>query len=273
MNFVKVMYFDEGSAADYIQITSGGEFKKTVEFISEVTGDAGTSVNGEVSIDAKKKGIPALFKALTGFGIDASVKAHAGVETKGERIAKTILENTLLADFVTLIESDNKKKNESNKRHKSIKQFHRINLHPQINSFSYFMLAAPFFTMIEGDVPISGENGEKFKLDIAKIESAISRGRGYYEFIATIDDKEKIFRFSSTSFRNNYTMSDLPKMSLSLYAVPVGTIDKKKLDITSEFEFGVVNKDRIEYDPGSKESSVDKKIEVYDVILAGIAEE
>ena len=273
MNFIKVIYFDEGSAADYIQITSGGELKKTVEFISDVTGDAGTSVNGEISIDAKKKGIPTLFRALTGFGIDASVKAHAGVETKGERIAKTILENTLLADFVNLIESDNKKKIESNKKHTSIKQFHKINLHPQNNSFSYLMLAAPFFTMIEGDMSIKSDDGSVFKLDIAKIESAISRGRGYYEFIATIEKKEKIFRFSSTSFRNNYTMSDLPKMNLSVYAVLVGSIEKKKLDITSEFEFGVVSKSRLEYDDKSTEQSASEKIEVYDVILAGIAEE
>lgn len=273
MNFIKVIYFDEGSAADYIQITSGGELKKTVEFISDVTGDAGANVDAEVAINSKRKGIPTLFKALTGFGIDASVKAHAGVETKGERIAKTILENTLLADFVTLIESDNKKKIESNKKHTSIKQFQKINLHPQINSFSYFMLAAPFFTMIEGDIPISSENGEQFRLDIAKIESAISRGRGYYEFIATIEKEEKIFRFSSTSFRNNYTMSDLPKMNLSVYAVLVGSIEKKKLDITSEFEFGVVSKSRLEYDVKNAEQPASEKIEVYDVILAGIAEE
>ena len=34
-----------------------------------------------------------------------------------------------------------------------------------------------------------------------------------------------------------------------------------------------MNKDRIDYDTGSIDSSVDKRIEVYDVILAGIAEE
>ena len=35
MRFVKVIYFDEGSAADYMQITSGGDLKKTTEFITD----------------------------------------------------------------------------------------------------------------------------------------------------------------------------------------------------------------------------------------------
>ena len=262
MRFVKVIYFDEGSAADYMQITSGGELKKTTEFITDVTGDAGASVEVEVNANSKGKGLPTLFKALTGFGVEA----------KKEKIAKTILENTLLADFVELIDSDSKKKKDENKKHIAIKQFENIKLFPQANSFSYFMLMAPFFTMIDGNVPIDGGNGEKFTLDVSKIEEAISRGRGYYEFISTINNEEKIFRFSSMAFRNNYTMSDIPKMQLSLYAVLVGSIDKKKLDLTSEFQFGVMVKDRIEYDGSTTENQQTNQIEVYDVILAGIAE-
>lgn len=272
MRFVKVIYFDEGSAADYMQITSGGELKKTTEFITDVTGDAGASVEVEVNANSKGKGLPTLFKALTGFGVEASLEGHAGVEAKKEKIAKTILENTLLADFVELIDSDSKKKKDENKKHTAIKQFENIKLFPQANSFSYFMLMAPFFTMIDGNVPIDGGNGEKFTLDVSKIEEAISRGRGYYEFISTINNEEKIFRFSSMAFRNNYTMSDIPKMQLSLYAVLVGSIDKKKLDLTSEFQFGVMVKDRIEYDGSTTENQQTNQIEVYDVILAGIAE-
>ena len=107
MRFVKVIYFDEGSAADYMQITSGGELKKTTEFITDVTGDAGANVKVEADVNSKGKGLPTLFKALTGFGVEASVEGHAGVEAKKEKIAKTILENTLLADFVELIDKIN----------------------------------------------------------------------------------------------------------------------------------------------------------------------
>ena len=272
MKFVKVIYFDEGTAADYMQITSGGELKKTTEFITDVTGDAGAGAQGKVSANAKGKGLPALFKALTGIGTEVSLDGHTDVEAKKERIAKTILENTLLADFVELIDSDSKKKKEENKRHLAIKQFEKVKLFPQANSFSYMMLMAPFFTMIEGNVPISGQNGEMFTLDVSKIETAISRGRGYYEFIALLDGNETIFRFSSTAFRNNYTMSDIPKMQLSLYAVNVGKIDKKKLDLTSEFQFGVTTKNRIEYDTGANKNGEPLEIDVYDVIVAGISD-
>lgn len=75
--------------------------------------------------------------------------------------------------------------------------------------------------MMNGQMPIDFDKGQVFNLDITKIEEAISRGRGFYEFIAIDenDHKEKIFRFSSVAFRNNYTMSDIAKMQLSLYAV------------------------------------------------------
>lgn len=272
MKFVKVVYFDEGTAADYLQITSGGELKKTTELIADITGNAGIGVQAEANVNAKRKGLPTLFKALTGVGLEASLEGHAHADAKKEKIAKTILENTLLADFVELIESDSKKKKDENKKHTAIKQFERIRLFPQANSFSYMMLMAPFFTMIEKKVPIIGDNGESFTIDVSKIEAAISRGRGYYEFLAVLEGKETIFRFSSIAFRNNYTMSDIPKMQLSLYAVHVGTFDKKKLDLTSEFEFGIVTKDRFEYDAVAGMDTTPEQADVYDVIIAGIAE-
>ena len=67
-------------------------------------------------------------------------------------------------------------------------------------------------------------------------------------------------------------MSDIPKMQLSLYAVNVGKIDKKKLDLTSEFQFGVTTKNRIEYDTGANKNGEPLEIDVYDVIVAGISD-
>lgn len=273
MRFVKVIYFDEGTAADYMQIVSGGELKKTTEFISDIANHADVEAEASVGITSKEKGLPQLFKMLTGLNLTANISGSAGVEAKKQKVAKNILENTLLADFVDLIDSDSKKRKEENKKHTSIKLFERLNLFPKQNSFSYFMLMAPFFTMIDGKVPIPGNNGELFTLDVSKIEAAIARGRGYYEFIATHAEEEIVFRFSSTAFRNNYTMSDLPKMELSLYAVFVGTIDVAKLDLSSEFQFGVQSKSRVDYyDAAKDETSSKANIAVYDVILAGITE-
>lgn len=274
MKFVKVIYFDEGTAADYMQIISGGELKKTTEFITDITDHAEMGVEASAGISTKEKSLPQLFKMLTGLSFTANIDGGAGVEAKKEKVAKNILENTLLADFVDLIDSDSKKKKEENKKHTSIKLFEKLRLFPRQNSFSYFMLMAPFFTMIDGKVPIPGNNGDMFTLDVSKIEAAIARGRGYYEFIAIHEQEEIVLRFSSTAFRNNYTMSDLPKMELSLYAVLVGTIDMEKLDLSSEFQFGVQSKSRVDYykAEGKTNPEANSGVKVYDVILAGITE-
>ena len=112
------------------------------------------------------------------------------------------------------------------------------------------------------------------KIDITKIEGAIEKGRGYYEFIASVEDnKEVVFRFNRTAFRNNYTMSDLPKMQLTYYAIHVGKMNKKDLEVQKEFEFGTDNNKRIDYSSvGISEKSNEKEIDVYDIVLAGILE-
>ena len=56
--------------------------KEDNKFISDVTGDAGMKAQSEVSANAKGKGLPALFKALTGIGAEVSLDGHADVEAK-----------------------------------------------------------------------------------------------------------------------------------------------------------------------------------------------
>jgi len=207
---------------------------------------------------------------LSGITFNASVDGNADINRKKETIAKNILENTLLADFLDLLDKDDRKK-EKNKMCTSIKPFEKLIMLPEPNSFSFLMLAAPFFTMLDGDVPIPSNDGNVFKMNISKIEEAIARGRGYYEFVSKPNKIETIFRFNNSAFRNNYTMSDLPKMQLSLYAIYVGKTDKSKLDLSSEFEFGTKTKNRVSYIVDNQPSDV-VEIDVYDVVLAGISE-
>ena len=72
--------------------------------------------------------------------------------------------------------------------------------------------------MIDGELPIQTDDGSAMKIDITKIEEAIEKGRGYYEFLATIEGQDIVLRFNRNAFRNSYTMSDLPKMRLTYYA-------------------------------------------------------
>jgi len=55
MKFVKVIYFDESSVADYMQIISGGEFKKTTEFITSISTDMNAGVDIDAGVGTKEK--------------------------------------------------------------------------------------------------------------------------------------------------------------------------------------------------------------------------
>lgn len=270
-NFLKIIYFDEAFVADFMQIIAGGELKKTTEFISEVSSEIEGNAGVDASISTEKNGLTKIFSFLSGATINAEAGINANLSKKSDRIAKNILENTLLADFISLLESD--KRRSKNKRCSGISIFPSVVVRPEVNSFSYLMLVAPFLSVIDGELPIKTSDGQSMKLDITKIEEAIEKGRGYYEFVATIDGKDVIFRFNRNAFRNSYTMSDLPKMQLTYYAIHVGAINKSDLQVQKEFEFGTSNiPKRIDYAVASEGDNSTPMTEVYDVVLAGIVE-
>lgn len=270
-NFLKVIYFDESFVADFMQIMAGGELKKTTEFISEVNSEMGAEVGVEGSVGTEKNGLSKIFSFLSGASINLEAGAHANVARKSDKIAKNIIENTLLADFIALLDAD--KRRTKNKRCTGIKIFPKVIVRPEVNSFSYMMLIAPFLSMIDGELPIQTDDGSAMKIDITKIEEAIEKGRGYYEFLATIEGQDIVLRFNHNAFRNSYTMSDLPKMWLTYYAIHVGQIEKSDLQVQKEFEFGTTKlSKRVDYASASESGSVATGIDVYDVVLAGVVE-
>lgn len=270
--FLKIIYFDEAFVADFMQIIAGGELKKTTEFITEVNSGVGGAVGIEGSMGTEKNGLSKIFSFLSGATLNVEASVDASIARKSDRIAKNILENTLLSDFIALLDAD--KRRSKNKRCDGIKIFPKVVVRPEVNSFSYFMLIAPFLSIIDGELPINTSDGDAMKIDITKIEEAIEKGRGYYEFLATINGKDIILRFNRNAFRNSYTMSDLPKMQLTYYAIRVGQIEKSDLQVQKEFEFGTNQSSiRMDYASVSEGVSAVTGIEVYDVVLAGVLED
>lgn len=266
-----MIYFDEAFVADFMQIIAGGELKKTTEFISEVNSEMEAEAGVDGSVGTEKNGLSKIFSFLSGASINLEAGAHANIARKSDRIAKNIIENTLLADFIALLDAD--KRRTKNKRCTGIKIFPKVIVRPEVNSFSYMMLIAPFLSMIDGELPIQTDDGSAMKIDITKIEEAIEKGRGYYEFLATIDGQDIVLRFNRNAFRNSYTMSDLPKMRLTYYAIHVGKIEKSDLQVQKEFEFGITKSSkRVDYASASESGSVATGIDVYDVVLAGVVE-
>ncbi len=266
-----MIYFDESFVADFMQIIAGGELKKTTEFISEVNSEMGAEAGADGSVGTEKNGLSKIFSFLSGASINLEAGAHANIARKSDKIAKNIIENTLLADFIALLDAD--KRRTKNKRCTGIKIFPKVIVRPEVNSFSYMMLIAPFLSMIDGELPIQTDDGSAMKIDITKIEEAIEKGRGYYEFLATIEGQDIVLRFNRNAFRNSYTMSDLPKMRLTYYAIHVGQIEKSDLQVQKEFEFGTTKSSkRVDYASASESGSVATRIDVYDVVLAGVVE-
>lgn len=270
-SFLKIVYFDEAFVADFMQIIAGGELKKTTEFITEVNAGIEGAAGVQAGIGTETNALSKIFNFLSGATINAEAGVNANLSRKSNRIAKNILENTLLADFIALLDSDQRRS--KNKRCNGIRVFPKVIVRPEVNSFSYIMLIAPFLSMIDGELPFKTSDGNAIKIDITKIEEAIEKGRGYYEFVATVNGKDIILRFNRSSFRNSYTMSDLPKMRLTYYAIHVGQIDKSDLQVQREFEFGTTKSSRrVDYASAVEGGSIASEIDVYDVVLAGVLE-
>ena len=136
INFLKIIYFDEAFVADFMQIIAGGELKKTTEFITEVNSGIEGAVGVDGSIGSEKNGLSKIFSFLSGATINAEARVNANLSRKSDRIAKNILENTLLADFIALLDAD--KRRTKNKRCSGIKIFPKLVVRPEVNCFLYF---------------------------------------------------------------------------------------------------------------------------------------
>ena len=103
-----------------------------------------------------------------------------------------------------------------------------------------------------------------------KLNKALESARGYYEMLLSSESTPKtVLRLNLKAFRNNYNLSDLTKMKLLYYAVKVGECDIDKLDISKEFDLSK-NIPTAEDVVGDCKVSTTNKLDVYDVVLAGV---
>lgn len=263
----KIVYFDEDSVTDYVQIIAGGELEKTTELLKQSTKSAEGTGEAKVSV-----GISKIFKALVGLEAQASAEVSIGASINTNKMVRNIVKNTILTDFLNIIDADAKTK--SNKLAKgSIKKFEGYEITIEKDSLSYIVMVSPYFSMMKTS---SGIPAGEFNISIEKLENALKNAKGYYEFIATKDQSQVVLRFNIDALKNNYKINDLLKMNLSIYAIKVGTTSISKLNINNELEIDVslVKKDNPEYEKTylseSENCSKTKILDVYDVLLAGV---
>ena len=210
---IKVVYFDNSSAIDYLNIYNGGEKIQTDEEIKKNTEELTTKANA--SIFAKLSWLP-FFGANMEAGIDAEINSN------DNSLVKTTISNTILTDFIQKSDGDDR-----------LIKFKGYQLSPYKNSITFFKMFTPYLKMTKSDFESEGVT-----FDLAKMDESFENGKGYYELIAEKNENEEIkkyvFRFNIKAFRNNYTMADLIKMDLNYTAVKVGKVYENMLDIGKE---------------------------------------
>lgn len=248
----KVIYFDENSATDYVQIIEGGELAQTTELLS-VGGTSGdTEIGTKVSF-----GFGKLFRSLVGLDASASIEANLRANFQDEKLVKNILQNTILTDFLNIVEGNLK----SDTKTTGIQLIEDYKIEVIENTLSYIIMFSSFMTMF-------------------KDGSSIKMAKGYFEFIGNHKEKPQIvLRFNIDAFKNNYKISDLLKMDLMLYAIRVGKTTIDKMDFITELNsFGKSKNNQFSnpefgVDLEVSEKNQEPELNVYDVILAGIREE
>lgn len=260
----KIVYFDEGSVTDYIQIIEGGKLTKTTELLNGDTDKGGASVGADASI-----GIGGVFKSLIGFGAKIQTESNLETSFKSESLIKTILQNTILTDFLDIV----------GEKEAHIKVFRNIKIRVIKDSLSYIIMISPYMKMFKGD-GLNLNTDLDLSIDVVNMDDSIKLAKGYFEFEGITDSASVILRFNIDSFKNNYKISDLLKMNLVIYAIPVGKIDRKNISIVSDINASISDDESKTYDnpkygrdnKESKEES-DDFLTVYDVLLGGVAQD
>jgi 6-phosphofructokinase len=242
---IKVVYFDDASATDYLYIYDGGSIVQTSEKVKDKSKEIANRTSAGVF--AKLSWLPFL-------GGEGSTEIDTELSYKGSSLLKTTLSNTVLTDFLSKVSADSDR----------IIKFQGYRVRAHKNSLAFFKMFTPYLIMTNSDV-----NSEGMSLNLSRMDEALESGKGYYELIAeNISCNRYVFRFNIDAFRNNYSIADLTKMDLCYYGIKVGQVDLDLLDIQKEFNFEQPSINSA-FDIENSVSAINE-IAVYDIMLAGV---
>ncbi|MGO3359112.1 MAG: DUF6414 family protein [Bifidobacterium crudilactis] len=246
-SLIKIVYFDEQSASDYLDISAGGKLVTATEDQKDKTSELQAHAGARIA--ARLSWIPL-------FGAQADASAEAEISRNTSSLLRQTLSNTVLTDYLPQADQDS-----------NIEKMRDYSVSIPPNTFTYVKVFTPYMQIA---------NTKDTGIDLAKLDAALLSAKGYYELLAMkAQSQEKaILRFNIRAFRNSYGLADLTKMNLVYYAVKVGEAKENELDITHELphDSETTPADLINHksDTASKASD---SLSVYDVILAGVEHE
>lgn len=244
-NLVKIPYFDEEAAQDYLDMCNGGHLDWSTDENKERLG----KIIGEI-------------EAEVGGGINVLAMLKAAFQGKGEmgyfsivsKVVDSKLQNTLLTDYLARANRDD-----------NVHKFESVTVAPYPNSFTMYKMFSSYLTVVPK---------EQMPIDMEKLNQAILGERGYYEMIVDDGKEKSILRFNINAFRNNYNLADFMKMKLTYYGVPVGTLILENLKIENEFKhMNKTEKISAEMVLGDDIDETVEECTVYDIIIAGVSHE
>jgi hypothetical protein len=239
----KVVYFDEPTALDYVEIRDQGRY------LREIANEGLTKGEASASLKAKS---PSLISMLF------SAEAKTGVSVEGKQILKSSVSNTILTDFI-------KKAGRS----KEIAKLEGYKL--ELTDETRLSLYTAITNAANGNIPMDDSKG--MGMDVSKLGSVLLDLHGYLECFAVKGNDKVVLRFNHAAFRNEYRLTDILNMDLVYYAVKVGVSSSSSL-VSLGLDFTKSNQnvqDKIEKVLEQVDNTeVKKELEVYDIILAGV---
>ena len=241
--FLKIIYFDETAAQDYLDITNGGRLdwskeenkKRAAEILAEIEAQAKGSFN-----------IISFLKGNINGTIDTKVTGEVS------KLLDTTIKNTLLTDYIVKAFEDEK-----------IMKFSNSGVYAPENSITLYKMYSSYLNVVPKD---------QLPIDLEKLNEALLGERGYYAMLLKCENKpSSVLRFNNRAFKNNYNLADLSKMKLTYYAVNVGTCRFSELGMDKEFDFNN-NTEEVTAEAILGEMNLHNEDEliVYDVVLAGV---
>lgn len=243
-NIIKVVYFDETAATDYITIRNGGQIDWTTTENKEKL----AKIIAEIDVQAKGG-----FNLFSFIKTSASGHSSANIDANTSKLVKNTITNTLLTDYISAASND-----------KNIRQFHNDGVYAPENSISMYRMYSSYLNIVPKD---------QIPIDLEGLNNALLGERGYYQMLLNSETEPTcVLRFNINAFKNDYSLADLSKMNLSYFGVKVGQCTKEQLSLEKEFEMQQQKKtpDVKEIVTGETMNLSNKPLDVYDIVLAGV---
>lgn len=221
--FKKIAYFDEQASMDLLLEKNSGVLETTVKKAKELA--ASLEVGGKAES-------PKLLNKLFNFNLSGNAKGTAS------NIAQTQIKSTILTEFLKLAaDSSNLFFDET------------CSLEITDDSLAYIRSAGKYLKMFK-----SGENlgpeleGILNTIKIDDLDKILDQASGYYRMIGNYNGSQCIIRFNFEGIRNNYKLTDLPKMNLRIIGIKVGQTSTLDIGMESELDSFAANNESKTYD-------------------------